>query len=174
MDFPNLRDRSLIRFIKAAIHDYRPMLQLHFLGVHHVFAIFEELRSLGELADVIVKPVQYLWHLCQDERLRFAQNSDRFLVYHVETEPLLDRAFFAHLSAFLFRNERTRSELESRLNFIQASAMTAARSSPVIYDSVTPTRIIRINIAASGCTTVNEKLTSRSACSTKFESYRAG
>jgi len=44
----------------------------------------------------------------------------------------------------------------------------------MIFGSVTATQIITINIAASGCTIVNEKLTSRLARSTKFEPYRAG
>jgi len=51
--------------------------------------------------------------------------------------------------------------------------MTTARSSPMIFGSVTATQIIRTSIAAFGCTIVNEKLTTRLKRSTKFALYCA-
>jgi len=75
------------------------MPQLHFLGVHHVIAIPEELCRFRKLPDMSVKPVQDRWHLGEDEGLCVSQNRDRRLIDHVEPKPFQDRAFSSHLHA---------------------------------------------------------------------------
>jgi hypothetical protein len=48
---------------------------------------------------MIVKHIQNRRHLGKDERLRVSQYGDCCLIYHVEAQPLLDRALSGHLFA---------------------------------------------------------------------------
>jgi len=67
--------------------------------MHHVVATPEEPGSLREAPDMIVKHIQNRRHLGKDERLRVSQYGDCCLIYHVEAQPLLDRALSGHLFA---------------------------------------------------------------------------
>ena len=91
MDFANLGDGS------SYVSSKRPSMIIAQCSNCIFFACIMCSRLLKNFAVSVNfrcdrKSLQYQWHLCKNERLRFAQDGDRFLVDHVEPEPLLDRA----------------------------------------------------------------------------------